>query len=88
MLSYRLKVSSPYSPENVLIPTKSENLKEPPPLVRPTIMLRMRCEYSRFRPRLRSPRNSGRIGFRKAAVTRLKCAKHRLVGSRTGAIAP
>jgi len=32
MLSYRLKVSSPYSPENVLIPTKSENLKEPPPL--------------------------------------------------------
>ena len=31
MLSYRLKVSSPYSPENVLIPTKSENLKEPPP---------------------------------------------------------
>jgi len=32
MLSYRLKVSSPYSPENVLIPTKSENLKEPPPM--------------------------------------------------------
>src|SRR6516162_7609240 len=32
MLSYRLKVSSPYSPENVLIPTKSENLKEPPPI--------------------------------------------------------
>jgi hypothetical protein len=31
MLSYRLKVSSPYSPENALIPTKSENLKEPPP---------------------------------------------------------
>jgi len=36
MLSYRLKVSSPYSPENVLIPTKSENLKEPPPLPFPT----------------------------------------------------
>ena len=35
MLSYRLKVSSPYSPENVLIPTKSENLKEPPPFEKP-----------------------------------------------------
>jgi hypothetical protein len=31
MLSYCLKVSSLYSPENVLIPTKSEILKEPHP---------------------------------------------------------